>query len=58
MEEINELQVQEPAVENNGTSVGADGTIKVDLRQASKKAVEPAKGPCFKSGKRNYSGSS
>ena len=48
MEEINELQVQEPAVENNGTSVGADGTIKVDLRQASKKAVEPAKDPVLR----------
>ena len=48
MEEINELQVQEPAVENNGTSVGDDGTIKVDLRQASKKAVEPAKDPVLR----------
>jgi hypothetical protein len=35
-------------LKNNGTSVGADGTIKVDLRQASKKAVEPAKDPVLR----------
>jgi uncharacterized protein YdaT len=36
MEENNELETQETVVENNGATIGSDGTIKLDLSQINK----------------------